>query len=156
MTSDLLWANVKRHLPAIGLVALGTSVALMLTPEWAGAYAEPPSSQMVGIDIALVDEPGIVGAARGFLDGSVAVPGGTLFYGWVVWANPEGPRLLTTSADLGPGVAYDRPDVLAAIGSSGQRSGFQVLLREESSSPPCLLIEGSDGNLVIPGAESGC
>ena len=112
---------------------------------------------MSEIRVEHIEQPKILGQAQGFLDGSYIVPGGTMYYGWVIWPSTENPSLATTDDSLGPGVAHDRPDVEAALGEAGAQSGFQILSNDlGQESPPCLMVQSGSGFLVIPGADNDC
>ena len=143
--------------PVYLLSFLGLVSAFLLRPQWSADYIEPEDPRMSAIRVEHVEQPKIVGQAQGSLDGSYVVPGGTMYYGWVIWPSVEDPSLASTDDGLGPGVAHDRPDVQAALGNAAAHSGFQVLSTDlGTKASPCLMVQSDSGFLVIPGADNGC
>lgn len=146
--------GIRRVLPFALLGALGITAALLMNPDLQKPYADPQVPQMRPIAVNRVLKPDIIGRATGNLDRVVQVPGGYVAYGWVVWPSPESPMLSTVSSDTGPALAYERPDVVAAIGDEAESAGFQILL--PSAEVPCLLLSEDQGFRTIPGTPDEC
>jgi hypothetical protein len=139
------------------LVVMGAGIALMLDNSLPASTDPPkrPADSMTGLRVVIDPAARPSGQARGQLDGATDVTGGRLYYGWVVWPDPDEPTVVTTRPGLGPGVAYSREDVVAAVGPSATNAAFQLLDRR-GAGPICLMVLAGDSWLAIPGASDGC